>query len=334
MNISSYVSFHQIVRFILILSLTLLSLRLMAQNLVLPAEQNLEPEQVSLRNWVDRTALFPGDSLVYQIEIRVDTNMGILLDDLGADELGLTGLELISSSIGENVSDDGTTYLAGFHLATFETGTAALAIDELTVRYFFRRPGQRLENVAAAGEIVVPAVSIALQSTLPADPASLGLRDMGLLNTLQGDMRGTGTLGLILFLAAIVPLVLLLRRRLNQSEQQITVDRDVVIEETSAELQQLNKLDPEIPEQRLDGFCQLEHILKEYIEKTMGVKAASLTSAEISNRISESEPDVSLSELTAVLESCETARYGKAEFMPSSESFNKGLNLASELLKS
>jgi hypothetical protein len=335
MNISSIKKLHPMPKVILYVCLALVSMNLIAQAPPTPVLQNLEPGQVSMSNWVDRTALFPGDSLKYHIEIRVDANMGILLDDIQADELSLTGLELISANIDEDSSDEGTSYHAIYNLATFQTGTATLRIDELRVRYYFRRPGQRLENVAAAGEIVVPAVSLALQSTLPADPASLGLRDMGKLGTLQGLMRGAGILGLILFLVSVIPLIILLTRRFEKSDiQQAAHDREEMIQETSAELLQLKKLDPNIPEQRLDGFNQIEHILKEYIENTVEIKATPLTSAELSKRVSALEPILPASEFEVILEACETARYGKPDNLPSADSFNKGLMFVQDLLTS
>ncbi len=324
---------YSVSKLVLSISFIIVTVNLPAQIPETPGLQNLQPNQISLRNWVDRTALFPGDSLSYQIEIRVDANMGILLDDLDGNELSLTGLALDSSTIGEAATDLGTTYTASYQLSSFETGGTSLQIDAMTVRYYFRRPGQRLENVAVAGEVIVPAVSIAMQSTLPADPASLRLRDMGSPDILRGIMRSAGTLGFILFLVSIVPLIVMLRKRLEKSEsQQDAYDRDEIIEETSAELLQLKQIDPEVPELRLDGFNQLEQIIKGYIEKSLGIKATSFTSGELTKRVADMEAALPVSELEEILQSCEAARYGKIDNLPSGKSFNKGLVLVQGLL--
>ena len=58
-------------------------------------------------------------------------------------------------------------------LTTYRVDMPALSIEPISVRYYARRPGQRLQDIAPAGEVVVPGATVSFRSTLPDAQPSL-----------------------------------------------------------------------------------------------------------------------------------------------------------------
>jgi hypothetical protein len=287
---------------------------------------------IAFRSWVERTALFPGDTTTYHVEILCNDNVDILLEDLDADELGLAGLELLSSKVEQEQTGEGTKYHATYELITFEATMPKLIIEDMRVRYYFKRPGQRMEDVATVGEVVVPAISLVLRSTLPTELSELELRDMSSAITHSSWVEFAGTLGLLLIIVSAVPLGLLITNRLRQHVSDTHHQFDKVPEETFTVLEQIKNFDAEDPGQRRQGFDQLQKILKEFIEKYCKITASALTASEIQLHLSESVLSAAAKDISSVLEDCERARYGRHDNLPAAKGLEDGIELAQSLL--
>jgi hypothetical protein len=298
-----------------------------------PANQSeLTQSDITVRNWVDRTALFTGDRVTYHVEIQTKNDVDILTNDLADDELVLSGLELIASASEQSEDATGIKYHFTYTFITYETNSAELKIDELRIRYYYKRTGQRIEDVAPVGEVLVPAASLVLRSTLPAELSSLALRDMVPAQSLSSWLGIAGTAGLLLLIVLGIPVGIIIASRLRNQKPDTQHQNEVITQLTTSELEQIKKLNPEDSGQRRQCFDQLEKVLKEYIEKITGVMATALTAKELGAELVKSETTLPVDDIVKVLEDCELARYGKQESLPDPHRIEHAISLAQNLL--
>ncbi|MGK0297036.1 MAG: hypothetical protein ACI9XC_000637 [Gammaproteobacteria bacterium] len=321
---------------LLLMTLQIFSTALYAQSSVedvdVASQAGVEHSDIVVRSWVDRTALFPGDRLTYYVEILCSNNVDILMDDLSEDELVLSGLELITSNIKQTTNPSGTQYLASYSLITYEIDTAELKIDELRLRYYYKRPGQRIEDVATVGEVVVPSTLLVLRSTLPAELSSLALRDMLPAQLITSWLGMVGMVGLLLIILTGIPAGIYIANRRREQKPDTQHQLDEIVKVTSTELEKIKKYDLQDKQQRRECFDQLEKVLKEYIEKTTGVLAIALTANELAAYLLNNDINLKVDELVLVLQDCEQARYGKHENMPEAHRIEVGISYAESLL--
>ena len=123
---------------------------------------------MQVRAPVDRTAIWVGDRITYSVDIVCARGVEILLDDLAKEKLRVNGLDVMSSDTTTTVdAAERTTYRLRYVLTTYRVDVPAVSIEPLSARYYARRPGQRLQDIAPAGEVQVPGAVIAVRSTLP-----------------------------------------------------------------------------------------------------------------------------------------------------------------------
>ena len=70
-----------------------------------------------------------------------------------------------------------TRYAFDYVLTTYRVDVATPAIGSFPVRYYLARAGQRPEEAAPAGSVIVPPVAVAFRSLLPDDQAIYDVRD-------------------------------------------------------------------------------------------------------------------------------------------------------------
>jgi hypothetical protein len=287
---------------------------------------------IAARSWVDRTALYPGDMINYHIEIQTNNTTDILTEDLFEDELGMDGLELVSSDLEQRVSEEGSYYHARYRLTSFEYGRPLLGIEPMSIRYYHKRPGQRLEDVVTAGEISLSAMALSLSSTLPGEQDALALRDSAGYTGNPLSRTHAGIYGILLILVAAIPLGLVIRNRQRSSTLNDDPDLEEMLGHSYSKVEELRDYDAQDEEQRRSGFSEVETIIKEYLETTAGIAAQALTADEIIRQLADRQ--VVIEELFTVLECAETARYGGHNDLPSPEALEHSINFAQGLLSS
>ena len=120
-----------------------------------PKEEPATPP-VQVRASVDRTAIWVGDRITYSVDIVCARGVEILLDDLAKEKLRVNGLDVISSDTTTTVdAAERTTYRLRYLLTTYRVDMPALSVEPMSARYYARRPGQRLQDIAPAGEVQV-----------------------------------------------------------------------------------------------------------------------------------------------------------------------------------
>ena len=108
---------------------------------------------------------------------RLRPGVDILLDDVAKEKLRLNGLDVVSSDTSATTdASDRTTHRLRYVLTTYRVDNPLPSIEPLSVRYYARRQGERLQDVAPAGDVQVPGAVLAFRSTLPENQPDFAVR--------------------------------------------------------------------------------------------------------------------------------------------------------------
>jgi hypothetical protein len=299
-----------------------------------PSGADASEKPVEVRASVDRTAIWPGDRVTYTVDIVCRRGVEILLDDVAKEKLRVNGLDILSSdSTTTTDASERTTYRLRYVLSTYRVDMPSLSIEPLSARYYERRPGQRLQDIAPAGEVQIPGAVIAFRSTLPDQPV-LELRDG---RAPEVRRQWFASIGLALVVVSLAPAVFvgfaLLRRHTRKtgrrSARQTRLDH-------RARLERLRSLDVTTEEDRRRAYDEISAAVRQHLAATAGVPAAGLTAAEVDAALDASSGlrtgRVSRESVTALLASADAARYGPPQALPSAEACRDALASAEQVL--
>lgn len=290
-------------------------------------------QAVQVRASVDRTAIWVGDRVTYTIDVVCRRGVEILLDDLAKETLRVNGLDVVSSDSATTTdASERTTYRLRYVLSSYRVDVPSLSVEPLSARYYERRPGQRLQDIAPAGEVQIPGVTIAFRSTLPDQPA-LELRDGRAPEPRRPWFARADSIGLALVVVSLAPAVFvglaLLRRRPRKtgrpSARQARLDQ-------RRRLERLRSLDVTTEEDRRRAYDEISAAVRQHLAATSGVPATGLTSAEIDTALEASGARVPRESVTALLASCDAARYGPPPALPSAQVCRDALASAEQVL--
>lgn len=291
-----------------------------------------------VRTSLDRTAVWIADRVTYRVDIVCARGVDILDDDMSKDKLKLDGLELVSGETGLAVdANDTTTHTFTFVLATYRVDVPALKIGTLPVRYYVKRPGQRLQDEAPAGSVLVPATAIALRSTLPDNQPDnqddYALRDRRPPASRAALFAMAQPVGLGLVVASIVPAAIW-GVALVTARRKPAVHRSVrqVRHEERASLDAVRLMDMSTPDGRRDAFTQINLVVRDHLRDVCGIAGPSLTPQEIAPALSERGARISAEAVASLLAVCERARYAPLDAMPSPDACREALEQAGALL--
>lgn len=305
--------------------------------LALPAAGAPRPGDVEVRTSLSRTALWPGDRVLYTLEIACAPNVDILTDDLLPEKLPLSGLEVVSSDRQRSESSAGAvTYRVRHQLASYDVAVQKLDIGEQTVRYYVRRSGQRLEDAAPAGEARIPGRALALRSTLPDDLPKLATRDERGPEPLPAALAYGRPVGLALVLLSAAPVALwagALARRVRATRSRSRERQRQSSSSTRGALEALRDADVMDASARREAFDRLDALLRQHLALAADLPARALTAAEIRARLRAHGKPLPVDAIGALLEDCERARYGPPGRLPPAERFRSGVAVVEELLE-
>ena len=298
-----------------------------------PAPAPAPPAAVRVRASVDRTAIWAGDRVTYTVDIVCARGVEILLDDLAKEKLRVNGLDVISSDTTTTTdAAERTSYRLRYVLTTYRVDTPSLSIEPLSARYYERRPGQRLQDIAPSGEVQIPGAAIAFRSTLPDQP-SYELRDGRAAASRNAVLSRAGSIGLALVVISLAPAVFvalaLLRRRTQKagrrSARQSRMDKQ-------ATLERLRSLDVTTEDERRRAYDEISAAVRQHVAAASGVPAPSLTAAEVDAALETARGRVPRESVTALLASCDEARYGPPHALPSAQACRDALAAAEQVL--
>jgi hypothetical protein len=289
---------------------------------------------VLVRSSVDRSAIWIGDRFSFTVTIECSNGTDILTDDLSRDRLQTEELEILGvEETREDLGDGLIIYRFVYHLTTYSFFPALKNIGEMTFRYYVRRPGQRLEDIVPAGELIVPGASIVVRSLLPDDLGTAEYRYERRPPPRPTALTLLQPIGIGLVIVSFVPVVLwgiaVLRAFRHRQRRQSA--RRLRLHERAA-LDELRTLDVEAEAERRTAYDRLSALVRDHVTGAWGVSADGLTPDEIGLALSaQGLGDVS-AEAVQFLDTCDKARYGRPEELPTRDACRAAVDQAEQLI--
>ena len=233
---------------------------------------------------VDRTAMWVADRLTFTVDIVCDRGVEILLDDLAKEKLRVNGLDVIGNdSTATTDAAERTTHRLRYVLTTYRIDMPSLSIEPISVRYYARRPGQRLQDIAPAGDVVVPGAAVAFRSTLPDGPSAPGLRDRRQAATRHPFFVSAESIGLALVVISLAPAIVMgaaaVRRRTVRKPGRRSAR--AVKKEKRDTLERLRSLDVETEEDRRRAYDEISAAVRQHVAGAAHIPATSMTAGEL-----------------------------------------------------
>lgn len=301
-------------------------------------------DQVQARSSVDRTAIWVADRVTYTIDVVCDKGVDILLDDLAKEKLRVNGMEIISSdSSATTDAADRTTHRLRYVMTTYRVDAPALSIEPVSVRYYARRPGQRLQDMAPAGEITIPGAAVAFRSTLPDHQQNYALRDARQTLARHPFFVRAESIGLALVIVSIAPALFVIaaavQRRVKRAPGRRSA-RQSRKDQRDA-LERLRAMEVGTPEERRLAYDAISAAVRDHVAGASAVPAASLTATELDAALDTAESHRSLrpgrskvprETVVSLLATCDAARYGPPAALPSAQECRDALATAEQVL--
>ena len=269
------------------------------------------PVPVEIRTSVSRTAVWVGDPIVYTVELTCAPKIDILTDDLAAERLPLTGLELLGSEPERDASNPGRLiHRVRYRLVAYEPEAASLSVGAIPVRYYVQEAGKKADDVVPAGEVKVPPLVLSLRSTI-AEGTPAELRDNRGMRPLPRWVHFARPVGIGLVVFAAAPVALWaaglirrarLRARSGGPRRQSRSQR-------VAALKEIQGLDVSSPEALRHAYGRLDAWVRSNLQQATGVAALALTPAEIGAAVTRPRRALQMEQVQRVLLECERAKY-------------------------
>jgi hypothetical protein len=244
-------------------------------------------------------------------------------------DLDILGVEETREDLGDGL----IIYRFVYHLTTYSFFPATKQIGEMLLRYYVRRPGQRPEDIVPAGEITVPGATVVVRSLLPDNLDSAQYRyerNPGPRATALTLMQPIG-IGLVIM--SIVPAALwavVFVRRLRARQRRESA-RQLRLHERAA-LDELRALDVEDEAGRRLAYDRLSALVRGHVSGAWGVSADGLTPDEIALALSAQGDSDEAATAVLFLDTCDKARYGGPEALPSRDACRAAIDQAAELM--
>lgn len=303
--------------------------------LLLPRLTFAADPPVRATSMVDRTAVWVADRVAFTVDIVCDRGVEILLDDLAKEKLRVNGLEIISSDFSATTdATERTTHRLRYVLTTYRVDLSAASVEPISVRYYARRPGQRLQDIAPAGEVVVPGVSVAYRSTLPNTQPAPGLRDRRAEAARHPFFARAQSVGLALVVVSLAPAIVMAaaavrRRTVRRPGRRSTRE---IMKEKRDTLERLRSLDVGTDEERRRAYDEISAAVRQHVAATAHVPAPSLTAGEVDTALDRTRTRLPRESVTALLTACDTARYGPPQALPSADACREAIAGAEKFL--
>lgn len=288
---------------------------------------------VAVKTSVDRTAVWVGDHVIYTIDLTCKPGIDVLDEDLSKDHLKLDGLDILSTDITQQeTADGGRRHQYRYTLTTLHVDMAALKIAPLSVRYFLRRPGQRLQDAAPAGDVAVPGATIAFRSMLPEAQESYAIRDGRAAAERPRAFAHAEGIGAALVIVSLAPAAFWIAGLIRGRRRVVKRSAREVRQQERASIDAARALDLGTPEGRRDAYGQMNAIVREHLRDVCGVPGPALTPAEIEPALAGSGSRVPAEDVIALLTACDLARYAPPSALPAADACRDALDRTEQLI--
>jgi hypothetical protein len=284
---------------------------------------------------VDRTAIWIADRVVYSVEIACAPGVDILLDDVAKEKLRLNGLEVLTSDSAVTTDASGrTTYRIRYVLTTYRVDNPSPSIEPASVRYYARRQGERLQDVAPAGDVPVPGAVLAYRSTLPENQPDFAVRDGRSAAPRSSAFAHASQIGLALVILSLAPalvvLVATIRRRTAGQPARRSARRAKLDQRAMAE--QLRTMEVATEADRRRACEAISTAVRGYVASHTRVPATALTAGEIDTALAARGGRLPREAIVSLLQACDAARYQPAAAVMSAEACRDALASAEQVL--
>jgi hypothetical protein len=284
---------------------------------------------------VDRTALWIADRVVFTVEIVCAPGVDILLDDVAKEKLRTNGLDAISSDTFVTTDASGrTTHRLRYVLTTYRLDNPSPSIEPMSVRYYARHPGERLQDVAPAGDVRVPGAMLAFRSTLPENLPELAIRD-GRTAPPRGVLFARASqIGLALVILSLAPAAALAVSAVRRRTAGKPVRRSARLsrQDQRAALERIRALDVSTPEDRRRACEEIGTAVRAYLASHAHVPAPALTPDEIDSALGAKGGRVPREAVVSLLTVVDEARYRPASAPLSAEACRDAIASAEQVL--
>jgi hypothetical protein len=284
----------------------------------------LQVQNVSIRSWPSKTALWVGDEVVYTVEIECAPGVDILAEDLGQDRVLLEGLEMLGQEVEQiGLINGGRRYRIRYHLACYEVDRSNLKVSEIQVRYYLQGEGGTGGDALPGGIVMIPSLDLAFRSTLP-DSESYFIRDLWFpsLDSKQRIFQGAGLALLALSIGAAILWggAYLRNKRPTQSIEEAKERRRADL----SALDELKRIEVAEEETKRESYRRLDTIVRNHLEG-LGVPARFMTPAEIEEHLLKQDTSLPVTTLANLLQECELAKYATSDHLPTAEQWKQTL---------
>lgn len=289
---------------------------------------------VIVRSSVDRSAVWMGDRFSFTITVECSNGTDILAEDLSSDRLQTQELDILGvEETREDLGDGLIIYRFVYHLTTYSFFPATKVIGDMELRYFVRRPGQRPEDIVPAGEIIVPGATVVVRSLLPDNLESAQYRYERVPAPRATALTWMQPIGIALVIVSIVPAVLWAAAFLRRLRQRQRRESALLLRlHERAALDELRALDVEDEAGRRAAYDRLSALVRGHVSGAWGVSADGLTPDEIARALSAQGEGDDSAAAVSFLDTCDKARYGTPEELPSRDACLAAIDEAAELM--
>lgn len=297
-----------------------------------PLASPVAAQDIDVQTRVSQTALWVGNVVTYTVTLMCRPGVDVLQEDLGADKLTLTGLQVVGHTLNRQVGRDGRAqYTVSYQVTTFEPGAEAVGIGDWTVRYVVGATGR---GGSAAQDLRIPGAALAWRSALPSALRTLDIRGGRTPQPAPGWWRATRAAGLILIATSVGASGWLLATWLGAGrprQAKRRVSRESVHDLRSA-FSSLRDAPVSGAAERLAAYAALEAAVRRYAGEVTSLPALALTPAEFRERLSVGVAPLPADLVCRILTGCQGARYQSADRLPDEQHFRDTLAAAAELV--
>jgi hypothetical protein len=292
-----------------------------------------QAREVEVKTSLDRTAVWVGDHVTYTIELRCKPGFDVLDDDLSKDHLKLDGLDVIATDVAQqDLPDGGRLHQYRYTLTTLHVDQPALKIAPLSVRYFATRPGQRVQEARAAGEVAVPGATIAFRSMLPEAQESYDIRSARVATARPRALAHAEAIGAALVIVSLAPAAFWMVGMVRGRERVVKRSAREVRQQEKASIEAARLLDLSTAEGRRDAYGQMNTIIRDHLRDVCGVAGPALTPPEVEAALTRAGSRVPSEDVVALLGACDLARYAPAASLPPADACRDALDRTEQLI--
>jgi hypothetical protein len=204
----------------------------------------------------------------------------------------------------------------------------------MSVRYYARRPGERLQDVAPAGDVRIPGAMLALRSTLPENQGDLAIRDARTAPPRRAFFSRASQIGLALVILSLAPAAALMVSAVRRRTAGKPVRRSArrAKQDQRSTLERLRALDVSAPEDRRRACEEIGAAVRGYVASHAHVPATALTPAEIDAALQSRGGRIPRETVVSLLATVDEARYRPASAPLSADECRDAIASAEQVL--